>query len=265
MTDKGPDPPLAGKTEEGHHGYDVSAAEINILAAVDGAIDKLNRLGIAIRQSSTRNLTARTPAEMSQYNTFRELADKFVKTLYPDASGGLQDMLGRSMADRYQSIISRQARQTQLQQRRLEPAPIVLPAIIEEGEVGADYRAPPTLEENSRSARHQYRQMAEAIGQFASGVPRMVTPSSDASSVNSQLVYRHITSRSSHAGSKKRETSSIQINMVGYPKAPQSTNSPNFITCQWCYETHEKTAFEGDEWRHVNASLATLGEISALT
>jgi hypothetical protein len=41
----------------------------------------------------------------------------------------------------------------------------------------------------------------------------------------------------------KKGTSSIQINQVGYPKPPQG------VTCEWCYETLDKTKREGDEWK----------------
>ncbi|KAK0708483.1 WD40-repeat-containing domain protein [Lasiosphaeris hirsuta] len=98
--------------------------------------------------------------------------------------------------------------------------------------------------------------MAKSGGRSMSGMPKGATPWSEASSVNSQLVYRNISGSPSHVGSKKRKTSSIQINMAGYPKAPQPANSLNFITCQWCGETHEKRRFEGDEWRkHVDKDL----------
>ena len=261
MIDQSSNPPLAGKTKDSDpYGYDVSAAEVDVLAAVDGAIDKLNRLGIAIRQSSTRNLAARTPAEMSKYNDFKEKAHSMVKSLYPDASDGLQDLLGRSIAERYQSIVSHQARQTQLQQRRPGPVPDALPAITEEEELDANVWVPPAPERGLGVAKHQYRQMAEIMDRLASGVSRKAMPWSDVSSVDSQLVYRHISGTPSRAGSKKRETSSIQINMVGYPKAPQPMNSSNFITCEWCSETHQRSIFEGDEWRYVHEPLVALAK-----
>ncbi|KAN0066704.1 hypothetical protein V8E54_015174 [Elaphomyces granulatus] len=225
-------------SEDGHR-YRTSATEMDLLKAIDGAIDRLNRLGIAIRKSSTRSSMARDLTDMTGFKSFKELALVFLKTLYPDANDELHEQLGMSMAERYSGITSRQSRHDLFRERRPKLSPC-LPPIREDTEVSDQPR--PVI---PGAVSSQYRQMAERIAPRRDNILR-----SEPSSIDRQALHQKMDA-SSNAGSRKKETSSIQIHQVTYPKAPQG--SSNWITCEWCFETREKSYFEGDNWRmHVD-------------
>ena len=221
--------------------------EMDILKAIDGAIDRLNRLGIAIRQSSTRSLMARGLTDITDFNSFKELARVLLKTLYPDANDELHEQLSRSMAERYDEITSRQSRHDLFQKHRPKPGQRLRP-ILED--MGAEEQPKPIVRESRSAANSQYRQMAERMTQSKSVPRRGNVLRSEPSSINRQVLQQKM-SASSNVGSHKKETSSIQIHQMGYPKAPQGVGNLNWITCEWCFETREKSYFEGDDWRYV--------------
>ncbi|KAE8440464.1 hypothetical protein EG329_007584 [Mollisiaceae sp. DMI_Dod_QoI] len=208
------------------------------LDAVDGAIDRLNRLGVAIRQSSTRRLTARDSSRVSGFHSFKELATLFVKTAYPGATYELQDQLGRSMAERFDNIIARQSQHAALGERRPKTTN-TLQSIAEDMALDEEPAADvPVQEEDPAMNETQYHRMiSERTGQYSSFPKRHNAwgrhSEASMSSIDRQ-VLRQKMSGSSNVGSqqKKKETSSIQINQVGYPKAPQVKNNPNHVICR---------------------------------
>ncbi|KAH8779029.1 hypothetical protein BGZ57DRAFT_761073, partial [Hyaloscypha finlandica] len=235
------------------------------LEAIDGAIDRLNRLGVAIRQSSTRGLTARgkITTKVSGFDSFKELATLFVKTTYPGATYELQDQLGKSMAERFDSVISSQSQHAARGESRHKTT-ITLQSIAEDLELNEAPAADVSVSEETPAMNEaQYhRMMTERTGQSSSFQRRHDArgrrSEASMSSIDRQVLLQKMIGQS-NAGSqekKKKETSSIQINQVGYPKAPQVKNNPNRITCEWCFETKEQKFFEGDEWRkHVDNDL----------
>jgi hypothetical protein len=237
------------------------------LEAIDGAIDRLNRLGVAIRQSSTRGLTARgkITTKVSGFDSFKKLATLFVKTAYPGATYELQDQLGKSMAERFDSVISSQSQHAARGESRHKTTN-TLQSIAEDMELDEAPAADvPVPEETPAMNEAQYhRMMTERTGQ-SSSFQRLLHDArgrrseASMSSIDRQVLLQKMSGQS-NAGSqekKKKETSSIQINQVGYPKAPQVKNNPNRITCEWCFETKEQKFFEGDEWRY-GPFLATI-------
>ena len=220
------------------HEYRTSAIEMGILKAVDGAVDRLNRLGVAIRQSSTRNIMARGLTDNADFNSFKELAHVVLKTLYPAANDELHEQLSRSMAERYCEITDRQSRHDRLQKRRRKPSPCLRP-IPENTEV----------EEQPKSViiespRETYCQLAERM----TPPRRDNVPPSELSSINHQVFQQQM---ATSPNVLHKTASCIQINELDYPKAPQGVGSSNQITCPWCFETQEKSYFEGDNWRYA--------------
>jgi hypothetical protein len=227
------------------------------LEAIDGAIDRLNRLGVAIRQSSTRRLTARGTTKVSGFHSFKELATLFVKTTYPGATYELQDQLGKSMAERFDSVISSQSQHAARGERRRKTAN-TLQSIAEDMELDEEPAADvPVPEEAPAMNEAQYlRMMTERTGQSSLFQRRHDArgrrSEASMSSIDRQVLQQKMSGQSNIGSQQKekKETSSIQINQVGYPKAPQVKNNPNCITCEWCFETKEQKFFEGDEWRY---------------
>lgn len=231
------------------------------LEAIDKAIDQLNRLSVAIRQSSTRRLTARGATKVSGFHSFKELATLFVKTTYPGTTYELQDQLGKSMAERFDSVISSQSHHAARGERRRKTTNS-LQSIAEDMELDEEPAADvPVPEEAPATDEAQYhRMMTERAGQSQSwSFQRRLDAwgrrsEASMSSIDRQVLQQKMSGQSNvdsqQKKKKKKETSSIQINQVGYPKAPRVKNNRNRITCEWCFETKEKKFFEGDEWRY---------------
>jgi hypothetical protein len=234
-------------SSEGGDRYRAYATEMDVLKAIDGAIDRLNRLGIAIRQSSTRSFVVRDLTDITGFNSFKELALVFLKTLYPDANDELHEQLSISMAERYSEITSRQIRHDLFRERRPRLSSCLQP-IREDMEVSDQPR--PVI---PGAVSSQYRQMAERLAPRGDNILR-----SEPSSINRQVLHQKM-SAPSNVGSRKKGTSSIQIHQVSYPKAPQGLSSSNWITCEWCFETLEKSYFEGDNWRYALVLITSVG------
>lgn len=227
-----------------------TVSEKDCLAAIDQAVDRLNRLGMAIRQSSTQKVVPRSLADLSGCESFQKLAEALVRTLYPDATNELHSQLSKSMTCRYDLVISRQKRQNHLQQRRPKPSPTPT-QIMEDMQMDEDPKDPRHFPD---SFDHLYHQMAEDMDK-GSADPKKKRADDLQSEVPSPLdrglFNKTMGSSPSQKGSqKKEETSSIQINQIGYPKAPQVIGASNYATCNWCFQTRHKREFEGREWRY---------------
>lgn len=222
----------------------------DILKDIHGSIDRLNRLGIAIRRSSTRSLLNTNRTDMSKFDSFKDLSHSFLKVLYPDASNELHDQLSKSMAERYIHISELKSSHAKRASKRPRK-PQVLPPVIEDMEV--DELANVLGERLLSATDVLYQRMGERPTQHVPASGRSSVSGSKVSDIDRQLLQQHMSTLSDTGSKKKRETSSIQINLVGYPDAPGGVND---ITCEWCFETHEKRYFEGDNWRvHVDRDL----------
>jgi hypothetical protein len=101
-----------------------SAANLDLkdaLDAMDSAIHRLNRMGIAMRQSNQSKSMFGDPHDISAFTAFRELSFRFIQCLYPLAGADLQDRLSTSMAARIDRIAALRARNGQLGFRRRRP------------------------------------------------------------------------------------------------------------------------------------------------
>jgi len=222
------------------------------LAGIDGAIDRLNRLSIAIRRSSGRKLTARSS---SDYLYFRRLAKDVVKILYPAAEEELQDMLGTCMADRCDRVMSVRARNVQFSQRRQSRDPQRLEVVAEEMDMDDQQDAGPVkavkAEQHSPLRAHVIKTTPPTIAR------KHVGSLSEISSVDPELVHQMM-SGPSNAGSSKRGTSSIHINQTTYPKPLPVAQDPHYFACPYCGEMRTKQSYEGSEWKYVS-SLSPCG------
>ncbi|OQV05946.1 Ankyrin repeat-containing protein [Cladophialophora immunda] len=230
--------------------YDLPAVTTDVMEGINGAIDRLNRLGIAIRQSSTRSLMAGRYSDVSDVDSFKELAGTFLRSLYPDANYELLDLLSRSMAERFDKVSSRQGRQAVLQERRQKVTSPLQP-IIEEEEANERLVAKARMPSELRR-----RLLAGKLPRSMPVQREQNSLPSEVSSIDRQVFQQKMKSGSSNASSRHKETLSIQISQVGYPKAPQANNDSGYLTCEWCFETRERRYFEGEKWRkHVDEDL----------
>ncbi len=220
------------------------SALLEALKAIEGAIDRLNRLGIAIRESSVTSRAARTKGfmEASSYNSFKELAYTAVRTLYPDTNHSLQDLLSTSIAERYARILSRRSHQQKLQARRPKPRPGLQVVAEDVAMDGVDPGISMLLLEANAHVPITPRLVA------AERQSRSLFSLESPSSANTQLVKARMDG-SRRAGSRRSRASSVQIHRVNYPKPQQAVKGDKYLTCEWCFESHEKKLFDGDSWR----------------
>ncbi|KAJ6099087.1 hypothetical protein N7467_000622 [Penicillium canescens] len=213
------------------------------LDAISGAIERLNHLGISIRQSSVTNQAtkARKFAETFDLASFEGVAYLSVKTLYPDASVELLEQLTQSMTETYTRFLHRKYRQEQLQAPRSRPrTAIPLSTIAEEPDGDGDVGSPM---DNHIKARQAGKNFTTRMLQRRSAHPLLI---SEPTSVNSQEVRKRFKKTLSPTVNDK--TMSILVNQVDYPQPAKGS-----LTCEWCFSPLPTDSFEGAKWRrHVN-------------
>ncbi|KAJ5813584.1 uncharacterized protein N7503_000334 [Penicillium pulvis] len=218
---------------------------ISSLEAISGAIERLNHLGIAIRQSSVTSQTAKTRklAERFDFTSFEEIAYLSLRKLYTDASEGLLEQLTRCMTQTYALFLRRKSRQERLQSPRSQRQNRILLPTEEQSILDANVGSPMDIEipvpEPSKSL---------TLKELRSTPLRAthLLPHSEPTSVDTQEVrnkYKKMFSPSS-----KAKTMSIMVNPVDYPQPTKGS-----LTCDWCFSPLPTKLLVGTKWRqHVN-------------
>lgn len=213
------------------------------LEAIAGAINRLNHLGTAIRQSSITSpfMKARAFAEKFDLTSFENIAELALKTLYPDASPELREHLTRSMTETYALFRYRQSRQDKLNIARPRTrASSPLPTINENEEPTARADVGNAMDWETQTSR---RNEASTLGvsELARRPGRMrAWPQSEPTSLDSREVQARLRS-----GYKKNKTQSILVNHATYPRPP-----PGSSACEWCFSPLPKEAFEEQKWKY---------------
>ncbi|TAQ85758.1 hypothetical protein B7494_g5907 [Chlorociboria aeruginascens] len=161
---------------------------IENLEAISEAIERLNNIGIAIRQSSVTSHTAKARgfAETFDFTSFEGFAYIALKTMYVAASEELLGLLTRSMTETYALFLHRKSRHEKLQAPRSQPqTPVPLHTISEESAADADagsrMNLDPQLSQQSRNSTNtRLRPLPPSLQ-----VPK-TTPRSEPTSVDSQ-------------------------------------------------------------------------------
>lgn len=212
------------------------------LQAISGAIQRLNHLGIAIRQSSVTGQTTKTRkfAETFDFTSFEQVAYLSLKSLYTDASEGLLEQLTRSMTETYARFLLRKSRQERLQVPRAQPqTPILLHSILEQPAADADVGSTMDLEMQVPQPSEYFP--AKALRSPPQAV-RML-PHSEPTSVDAQEVKRKFKKMLNPSVTNK--TMSILANQVDYPRSAKGS-----LTCDWCFRPLPADSLEGVKWRY---------------
>ncbi|KAJ5705265.1 hypothetical protein N7536_000954 [Penicillium majusculum] len=215
------------------------------LEAISGAIERLNHLGIAIRQSSVTSQKAKTRkfAETFDFSSFEEVAYLSLKALYAEASEGLLEQLTQSMAETYAQFLLRKSRQEQLKVPRSQTrTQLPIYPIVEQPAADADVGSPindemhvPQLSKDlTAKARRSPPQAARMF------------PHSEPTSVDAQEVKNKF--KIMLSPSLKDKTKSILANQIDYPRSAKGS-----LTCDWCFTPLPPDSLKGVKWRqHVN-------------
>ncbi|KAJ5560392.1 hypothetical protein N7513_002791 [Penicillium frequentans] len=212
---------------------------ISSLEAISGAIERLNHLGIAIRQSSVTSQTTKTRkfAETFDFTSFEEIANLSLRTLYTDASEGLLEQLTRCMTETYALFLRRKSRQERLKAPRNQ---IMLSPIQGQSATDANVGSP-TKTENQVPEPGRYLN-SEGL---RSTPPRAFykLPHSEPTSVDTQEVKSKF--RKMLSPCSKAKTISILVNRVDYPQPTKGS-----LTCDWCFSPLPTDSLVGVNWRH---------------
>lgn len=208
------------------------------LTAIDNTLDRLNRLGVTIRQTSHDKIDIRAEKSTAglDLTSFAYLCIHAIQTLYPGAHRSLKDYLKESMINRYKRMLHHNSRSTQLKTPR------------------KPYKMLPTIPEvpyNELQTDVLNVLPAKAIPTAANLQQVHTTPSqSGLSSINIQQI------RSRHkppdeASTRYHKTSSVQVNQGNYPRLPITNGDSKIFTCEWCSEPLNKKILSESEWRYV--------------
>lgn len=219
---------------------------IDNLEAISEAIERLNHIGIAIRQSSVTSQTtkAREFAETFDFTSFEEAAYLALKTMYIAASEGLLELLTHSMTETYALFRRRKARQEKLQAPRSQPqAPVPLFTISEDS--AADVDAGSRIDVDPQMSQPSGDSIVMTLG--TQPLPRqfpMTVVRSEPTSIDSQEVKAKI--RKISSPSIKGTTTSILFSQADYPRPAKGS-----MTCDWCFSPLSADIFEGDKWQYA--------------
>jgi hypothetical protein len=208
------------------------------LKAIAEAIERLNHMAVAIRQSTVTSHTtkARKFAETFDFTTFGGLAYLVLKSLYPVASEKFLELLTKSMIETYALYLHRESRQKLKVPRPRLQKPVPLNTIPEGSAV--DYNGSNNTDSGSQLLQQGIGTTATMLRPLPSARPKL---SSEPTSVDSQAVRIRINKRDN---SEAKSTTSILVNQADYPKPTKGSN-----VCDWCFSPLPSGLLEGDKWQ----------------
>lgn len=208
------------------------------LKAISNAIERLNQLGVSIRQARKMNDFSKAGgfAETFESTSFEKLAYLSLKNIFAEASEELIELLASSMTRTYRLFTRRKNQHEKRGTRRLQPQkqPAMV-TILEES--AADTKLGQPMDLDAKAAQQDTGLTAKML---RSSLPPMqvvqVPPSSGYTSIDSKLFEANMKV-------KQRAATSIAINQANYAR-PQKDR----VNCQWCFEPLPDDRFEGAKW-----------------
>ncbi|KAL7910317.1 hypothetical protein GGI35DRAFT_362150 [Trichoderma velutinum] len=223
---------------------------------IEGSIDRLHRLGVIIRQSSTASLISRVRAFAAKQpdSSLENISHSLIKHLYPSAPLSLQRLLGRSILERHFNIQYRREHQRRLSTQRL--------AVLYK-------RNGQTQVHNNRLELRNYTTRMDQddntpndiCNDFAIQTDPMISQSSSKPSTlqTDEFYHRLEAGKQFPALSTISTTSSVPTGDISYPQPPKPLGDGNssWATCHWCYESYPYNKFQDTGWwrRHVDHDL----------
>ncbi|KAK6448420.1 hypothetical protein FP744_10004670 [Trichoderma asperellum] len=223
--------------------------------SVEGAIDRLHRLGVTIRQSSTASLISRVKAFSAKMSdaSLEEMALLIVKFLYPAAPLSLQRLLGRSILERYFNLKYREEHQRRLATRRS----ITLDS--EEEDQARSHNGGPKLSRPIARKDKVYGRdnKNDSTGQVVDSDAMLSQSGTKPSTLQGDEFQRKTEAENRRAAlSASSRTSSVPIGDISYPKPPKPSGDGECsrAICPWCSESHPYGNFQDERWwrRHVD-------------
>ncbi|KAL1967098.1 hypothetical protein VTN77DRAFT_3622 [Rasamsonia byssochlamydoides] len=228
-----------------------SESLVEALEAVEASIDRLQRLAIVIRKSSTqsRNLRAKAFVPEDDEGSFEDFAIQMVKHRYKEANGTLCEQLGASIALRRRRFLYKWKHQQKLAYRRQSQVPETIrqPPSTTGSQTASELpRVPPPF---FIFKRHRFSQLK--MSQLAQ------PPSETNAWTLDSKIFRNVLRDHKLPSSMVSTGTSIQDNALEYPRAPAFKPGQKECICPYCSELLPTTKLNNGRWwrHHVDGDL----------
>ncbi|KAI0531939.1 hypothetical protein GGR58DRAFT_491896 [Xylaria digitata] len=221
-------------------------------SAIQRSVDRLERIGIIIRRSSTTGLYRKVIhfSQTKARRSFETFSLDIIKSMYPNAAESLQVLLSRSVFLRYARLHYKSEHQKKLEQdyQYLEMSESVS-SRSEDQEM--DNNSLPKNEPITMSAQHAIPR--DSINEIEE---EEVVPDNMPVSV-SETAPSTLKETVEWPPAPSKKTLSILPRGKYYPKPPRKEYEKDLKRCDWCFECYRKTQFEDTKWwrRHVDKDL----------
>ncbi|KAK6348438.1 hypothetical protein TWF718_006232 [Orbilia javanica] len=217
----------------------ISPATQAALDGIRGVIDRLHRLGTAIRKAPTSNLVFRVKKfarkDSEDHTFFEHIALLIVKGLYPNIRDSLARQLARSISFRRQRLLYQRQHQKNLTDRRQPRSEPKFELPIEPARHDETPRPEPEVV-------HEKHQTQNTIGAST------VTYPSAIDIVNFRPNIVEMVKPVEVASAPPTVTSIAHNNP--YPPPPKIQDGEEHCQCNWCFREIE-VPYEKGQWRHV--------------
>ncbi|KAL8364519.1 hypothetical protein RB595_003682 [Gaeumannomyces hyphopodioides] len=218
-------------------------------AGIEGALDRLHRLGAAIRQASAGQLTSRAKhfAGDERLNSFELLAYSVLDALYPAANPNLLEHICKSLAEKYQRVLyleawKKQYRQVHSSRPRLHSLRSKLrapqePPKVQSGDAGG-------------AERSTGRSDAEGYQPSPSKPSHDILPSVRSSAFSEGAFNRSYQPTLLPPDLPRRPTASIGTSLAVYTPPQILLDNAKYADCRWCFRNYPAEMFNAPaSWR----------------
>jgi hypothetical protein len=211
------------------------------LIEVEDALEQLFRLATAIKRSSRKTIEQRT-SEFAQNVELEPVNKLFVRTiecLYPQIDQSLQDLLSRSMFDRFTMIVYLGTRQATLAARHVER------------------RSLPTISEGRQGTTRpgaEFGSLEKSTLNYGPSVQTRNPSLAPPTSLSPSKFWQHLNVGVSNLDLNK--TTSIAIHRRSYPPPPKPQRQGPRL-CEWCGEPFKSREMDPVQWRYVQYLVST--------
>lgn len=220
------------------------------LAGIEGALDRLHRLGTSIRGASAGQLMSRIKAFSSdeRLKSLEILAYYVLETLYPAANPKLLEHICKSLAEKYEKVLYLGARKAQYGQ-----APTVRRGLHSWRPRDRNSRSARNVEGgNSRGAEGSLGDSnPEGYRPSPSQPGHVVLPSVRSSTFNEGEFKRSYQPTLPSTDPHRRPTASISTNLAVYTPLQVLPDNAKYADCTWCFKNYPAEMFnEPEKWRY---------------
>ncbi|RDW84228.1 hypothetical protein BP6252_01818 [Coleophoma cylindrospora] len=212
-----------------------------MFSGIEEAISRLNKLAIAIRQSSRSTATRRArnyAAENKDLSGFEQIARAALESLYPNASESLRIHLCNIMTDRYAKLEFLKHKHGQ---REILPKPTIKPSVIE-AQSTEEVAATPSKTLES----YVVPRILDLEGAIPSRQRTMHPPFS--SSLDRSLLHENLGLRRPITQQPESRVVSVYNDdeILHEPRTPDFEVGKMKKICEWCYKYISKSVLDKD-------------------